>query len=91
MIQTFFHNIKAIANNVESNFIMICDDFNLVMDPALDSCNYRNINNPRTRMELNAMVDELDLTDAYPYTHPSTKRYTWRRKNPLKQARLDYF
>ena len=42
---TFFHNIKAIGNNVESDYIIICGDFNLVMDPALDSFNYRN--NPR--------------------------------------------
>ena len=88
---TFFHNIKAVANNVESDYIMICGDFNLVMDPVLDSFNYRNINNPRARMEVHAMVNELDLTDAYRYSHPSTKRYTWRRKPPLKQARLDYF
>ena len=37
------------------------------------------------------MMSELNLIDVYRTLHPDTHRYTWRRKNPLKQARLDYF
>ena len=29
--------------------------------------------------------------DIFQSNHPNEKRYTWRLKNPLKQARLDYF
>ena len=32
-----------------------------------------------------------NLVDIFRQLHPNTKRYTWRRKNPIKQARLDYF
>ena len=27
----------------------------------------------------------------YRQSHPDTLRYTWRKKNPLKQSRLDFF
>lgn len=37
------------------------------------------------------MIKENNLYDAFRELHPSLKRYTWRRKNPLKQARLDLF
>ena len=32
-----------------------------------------------------------DLIDFFRAIHPKTKCYTWRRQNPIKQARLDYF
>ena len=37
------------------------------------------------------LMDEVDLLDLYRTLHTDTIRYTWRRKNPVKQARLDYF
>ena len=32
-----------------------------------------------------------DLSDIYRDLHPNTQRFTWRRRNPVKQARLDLF
>ena len=34
---------------------------------------------------------QYDLSDIYRDLHPDTKRFTWRRRNPVKQARLDLF
>ena len=31
------------------------------------------------------------MVDPFRENFPRLKRYTWRKKNPLKQARLDYF
>ena len=31
------------------------------------------------------------MIDIYRFIYPDSKRYTWRKKNPIKQARLDYF
>ena len=42
----------------------------------MDLCNYINTNSPRARIEVHAIVNELDLTDAYRYSHPNTKCYT---------------
>ena len=36
-------------------------------------------------------MTENDLSDIYRELHPNTKRYTWRRRNPVKHARLDLF
>ena len=33
----------------------------------------------------------LDLQDSFRSLHPELKRYSWRKKNPTKQARLDFF
>ena len=83
----FFQNLKNLVDNVESDYSIICGDFNLVLDPVLDCYNYNNLNNPKARSELLTIMNELDLTDAYRYTYTAKKCYTWRRKNPLEQAR----
>ena len=36
-------------------------------------------------------IKENTLIDTFRELHPSLKRYTWRRKNPFKQSRLDFF
>ena len=42
----FFENILEIIDNNEMDYFLVCGDFNLTLDPNLDSYNYKNINNP---------------------------------------------
>ena len=37
------------------------------------------------------MMSENDLCDIFRVRNPDMKHYTWRRKTPFKQRRLDYF
>ena len=57
----------------------------------MDCSNYLNINNPKSRQVLLETINSHSLIDVFRYFYPHTRRYTWRRKNPIKQARLDYF
>ena len=66
-------------------------DLNVALDQEKDTYNYRNANNPRPTKALLDMMNKHDLTDIYKELNPSKKQYTWRRKNPIKQARLDSF
>jgi exonuclease III len=66
-------------------------DFNLILDKELDSMNYKNHNNPKATAEVLKLINILNLKDIFSDNHPDLKRYTWRRKNPVKQARLDFF
>ena len=72
------------------NFI-ICGDFNLVLCPELDYCNYLHVNNPKSREKVLELIEERSLIDPYRQLYPDSFRYTWRKKNPFKQARLDFF
>ena len=73
------------------DYNVICGDFNLVLDPKMDSDNYKNINNPKARQVVLNIINDYTLIDAFRTFHPEVKRYSWREKNPIKQARLDYF
>ena len=87
----FFENIQNILDENEQDYVLLCGDFNLVLNPSLDSYNYVNINNPMARLKLIQMMHDYQLVDFYRIYHPNSKRFTWRKKNPIKQARLDYF
>ena len=87
----FFGMIRDLAKQINTDYVLICGDLNLVLDPLKDCYNYTNINNPRSRQNVVDLISELDLVDVYRYLYPNQKRYTWRKKNPIKQARLDYF
>ena len=82
-----FKKIEEIGN---TEFI-ICGDFNLILDPEKDCTNYKNVNNPRAREKLLEFIESNNLTDPFRENHPEVKWYSWRKRNPLKQARLDFF
>ena len=51
--------------------------------------------NPKLEIQsitkLVSIMSENDLCDIVRVRNPEMKRYTWRRKTPFKQRRLDYF
>ena len=49
------------------------------------------MNNPKARSTVLNMINDLSLADIYRQLYPTRQRYTWRKRNPLKQARLDFF
>jgi exonuclease III len=83
-----------IGNTIEewgSEFIIMCEDWNLVQDFHLDFHNYVKENNPRNRQEIQNLKNKFNLVDPWRVKNPTTKTFTWSRRNPIKQARLDFF
>ena len=88
---TFFNDIKNYIDKYDHDYFTLCGDLNISLNPEMDTCNYVGLNNPKARESLHDLIQTCSLIDLYRYFHPNTRRYTWRRKNPIKQARLDYF
>jgi len=87
----FYEEIERVVNNYANPHCVICGDFNLVQDPDKDTFNYINVNNPRARAKILNLMESFDLCDPWRISNPEKKRFTWRRVNPIKQARLDFF
>lgn len=66
-------------------------DFNLVISPEKNYFSYLHLNNPKARDKVLAIMIEFDLIDCWREEHIDEKTFTWLKKNPLKQARLDFF
>ena len=78
---TFFRELSTLIQEGAQDYTFICDDLNLTLNTDMDSCNRVLLDT----MNTSVMIDFLRAI------HPKTKCYTWRRQNPIKQARLDYF
>jgi len=87
----YFENIISLAHTFKNDKIIWCGDFNVVQNPSIDCYNYTQINNRKAMEKVLEIKESYCLFDPYRESHPNAKRYTWRKKRPLKQARLDYF
>ena len=63
----------------------------MVLNPKLDTYNYLHMNNPKACIAVQNMIDSKDLIDIFRQNFPLTRRYTWRKRNPIKQASLFFF
>ena len=88
----FYNNLKQKIDELGNDNVIICGDWNLVIDPNVDTENYKSINNPHARSVVVSFLDELEYMDAWRLLNEDKKGFTWRRLQPeKKQARLDYF
>ena len=85
----FFSTLKEVIHRHNTDHYILCGHFNLVQNPKLDTDRYKHINNPRARLAVLDMINELELIGIKRHLHQDTHRNTWRKKNPVKQARLD--
>ena len=63
----------------------------MVQNQELDTFNYINVNNPNAKDIVLNLKDEMNLVDPFRILYENSKQYTWRKRNPVKQARLDFF
>ena len=64
--------------------VIMCGDFNLVLNQELDCYNYKHVNNPNARQRVNEIIEDNDYVDVSRQFYPDTLRYTCRKKEPFK-------
>ena len=73
------------------DFFQIFFDFNLVLDLDMDKKGGLVKTHTESVRTLKDFCAQFDLLDAWRVLNPDTRRYTWRRKRPEIQCRLDFF
>jgi len=87
----FYISLEKKLKEFTCDNIIICGDWNLVMNFSLDYCNYKRNNNVKAQEQVETMMFNLDLVDIWRELNPELRRYTWRRSKPFQQSRLDFF
>ena len=87
----FFLNILDYIEDFGNEKYILCGDFNLVLTQKLYTHKYLHVNHPKSQAKLIDNMNAFDLRDPFRELYPNLKRYIWRKRNPFKQARLDYF
>lgn len=87
----FYQKVADIIEEFDNQSCILCGDFNLIQSFNLDTHNYVNINNPKSREKVLQLMEDFNLVDPFRELYPNLKRFTWRKKKPFKQSRLDFF
>ena len=86
----FFQNFFEHLLDFRCDDLIIGGDFNLVLDLNKDEKGGRSKTHSNSVKTLQSFITELSLVDAWRVLNPDISRYTWRRKNPEIQCRLDF-
>ena len=88
-----FYNDMVFKKITEWNpdFSIFAGDFNVVLEPSMDTKNYQNVNNPNAMQALKDQIQQYNLVDIWRELYPDKRIYTWQKYNENKQSRLDFF
>ena len=88
-----FYNDLVFKKIVDWNpdFSIFAGDFNVVLDPSIDTKNYQHVNNPNAMQALKDQMQQYNLIDIWRELYPDNRTYTWQKYNENKQSRLDFF
>ena len=81
----FFEEVKKNPYNDNPDYNILCGDFNVASNQEIDTYEYKQKNNLQARRTV------YNVVDIFRTLNPKTKRYTWKRRNLVKRARLDLF
>ena len=87
--QNFMDELATVVQNIDVHNIVVCGDFNCVLDNNLDIITgdtHPNI----TIKHFKDFVEKCDLYDSWRLFHSGEKEFTWSKQNPMSARRLDY-
>ena len=87
----YWESVFEEFSNLEAEYKFISGDFNVTLDPEMDTQGYLTDPHKKSRIPINAMIEADIVNDLYRDIHPDKKAYTWRTQKGDKRARLDYF
>ena len=90
----FYENIQQKIVRQGNENIIIVGDWNLLLDPPIDSKNYKHVNNPSAREIVLKLMSDLNLYDIWREENREKHMFTWKRKlkpGLIQMGRLDFF
>lgn len=73
--------VRDVLLDFDNEYIFLCGDFNLVLNPSIDTENYKGISNPKVRDKVLETMSDLQLSDYFRILNPDKRVFTWRKKN----------
>ena len=79
----FYTKIKQKVSEFKNDQVIMCGDWNFVLDPDLDYNNYLHNNNPKSRIVILDYIEEENLLDVWHVSNEGSRIYTWCRLNQV--------
>ena len=77
--QIFYNNLLQKIVKFGNDQIIMCIDWNFILNPDINSKNYRQYNNPNARRVVLQYMNEENLLDVWLIMNENVKKFTWRR------------
>lgn len=87
----FYQTLAQDIADFDNGSMILCGDWNLVLDQEKDTENYLRVNNPNAKQIVANMMSDYSLFDVWREQHGELRQYTYKQYNPSKQSRLDFF
>ena len=87
----YFSNLFDRLQGFGTDYIILGGDFNVYIDPVIDSLGYNSIRTPGARRIILDALSHGGFIDPFRLLHKQKKEFTWQRFNSSQSARLDYF
>ena len=87
----YFEEMFHMIEDCLDGHMIVGGDFNLVLDVKKDKNGGRHYSHPNAVKIVKKYMDEFELKDIWRHQHPTKSGFTWRRRRPLVQCRLDFF
>lgn len=85
----FWLELYGLISAIQTDDIIMCGDFNCVLDNKLDIISGVN-HSENAVLAFNDLINNCNLYDVWRYHNTDAKQYTWSRTNPFIARRLDY-
>ena len=72
----FYEQMKQKIEEYQNDHVIICGDWNMIMDVEMDSFNYVKINNPRARQSVLQLLDQENFIDPWRLMDGNKQQYT---------------
>lgn len=88
---TFFSTVFNHILSFDNDNIIIGGDWNIALNPKVDSNHPTNIYKIRSRKIILDLMEQYDLVDIFRTQHGDKRKYTWKRFNGKQRSRIDFF
>ena len=75
----FYNNLLQKIEEFGNDQIVMCGDWNFILNPDIDIKNYRQDNNPNARRVVLQYMNGENLLDVWLIMNENVKKFTWRR------------
>ena len=89
---SFFEEVFKLTFEEQQDHVILCGDWNFSLNPEIDTYNYVSRDRrTRSRELVRNKCTDLNLHDVWRLMNGERRQFTWRKGNPVKCARLDFF
>ena len=90
-VKEFYSELLEQIESALSFQYIICGDLSLVLNQDLDTTTIKKEKIQNLSQQVLNLMDILNLIDIFREKNPKLRRYSWKRRNRIKQSRLDFF